>query len=380
MLRSSALLLGLAATTLAAADLPRGQIIDDVKCEKDAAQAYVLYLPSNYTPDHAWPVLVAFDPRANAKAPVATYQAAAEKYGYILAASKNSRNGPYNIGIAAAHAMLTDVTTRFRTDPKRIYATGHSGGSRLAMGLAMQIDKGQYAGVIASSAAFPFPNPPDKLDFPVFGTAGMEDFNYVEMQRFDRMVKSAHKVRVFTGGHTWPTTDLAMEAIEWLELQAMRSGLAPRDEKTIDAFLAAARKRAAAANGAESLQLWSGVAADFEGLRDVKEAPARVQVLRGLPTVKTEMEKLRADEQYESMVTSELNGLMEDMSGPDDKAPLRERIRSQLTSLQQRATAPEDSSERRLARRVIRGILLGAREIQDAEMEAFFDQLRKALS
>src|SRR5215475_3707718 len=170
----------------AAADLPKGQIIDEVRCEKDASQSYVLYLPSNYTADRAWPVLLAFDPRANAKAPVSTYQAAAEKYGFIVAASKNSRNGPYNIGIAAAHAMFADITSRFHTDPKRIYATGHSGGSRLAMGLAIQIDKGKYAGVIASSAAFPFPNPPDKLDFPVFGTAGTEDFNYIEMQQFDR--------------------------------------------------------------------------------------------------------------------------------------------------------------------------------------------------
>ena len=93
-----------------------------------------------------------------------------------------------------------------------------------------RVDKGLYAGVIASSAAFPFPNPPDKLGFPVFGTAGTEDFNYVEMQQFDRFMKSTHKVRVFTGGHTWPTTDLAMEAIEWLELQAMKSGVAARDE------------------------------------------------------------------------------------------------------------------------------------------------------
>ena len=185
MARFIVLLLTLAATA-AAADFPRGQVVDDVKCENDASQSYVLYLPSNYSPDRAWPVLLAFDPRANAKAPVTTYQAAAEKYGYILAASKNSRNGPYNIGIAAAHAMYQDVTTRFKADLKRVYATGHSGGSRLAMGLAIQIDKGNFAGVIASSAAFPFPNPPERLDFPVFGTAGTEDFNYVEMQRFDR--------------------------------------------------------------------------------------------------------------------------------------------------------------------------------------------------
>ncbi len=376
MLRRSLLLLGLAAACAAAADLPRGQIVDDVKCEKDAAESYALYLPSNYTADRAWPVLLAFDPRANGRSPVATYQAAAEKYGYIVAGSKNSRNGPFNIGISAAHAMYEDVTTRFHTDKKRIYATGHSGGSRLAMGLAIQIDKGRYAGVIASSAAFPLPNPPDKLDFPVFGTAGTEDFNYVEMQQFDRFMKSTHKVRVFTGGHTWPTTDLAMEAIEWLELQAMKSGTAARDEKKIDAFLAAAKARAGVANGLESLQLWTGVATDFEGIRDVKEAVGRAQVLRTLPTVTAATEQKQSDERYESTVTGELNGLMEDMNGPEDRAPIRDRIKSRLTDLRQRATMADDSPERRMARRIIRGLLLGAREVDDAELQQFLGTLR----
>ena len=376
MLRKSLLLLSLAACCLTAADLPRGQIIDEVKCEKDAAESYALYLPSNYTADRAWPVLLAFDPRANGRSPVATYQAAAEKYGYIVAGSKNSRNGPYNIGISAAHAMYADVTARFHTNPRRIYATGHSGGSRLAMGLALQIDKGKFAGVIASSAAFPFPDPPDTLDFPVFGTAGTEDFNYVEMQRFDRQVQSPHKVRVFNGGHTWPTTELAMEAIEWLELQAMKTGLEKQEAQKIDTFFAAAKARAGAASGLESLYLWTGVATDFAGLRDVKEAAGRVQVLRTLPTVKSETDRKQSDERYELTVNSELAGLMEDMNGPDDRAPVRERIRSRLTDLQQRANMTGDSPERRMSRRIIRGLLLGAREVDDPELQQFFATLR----
>jgi len=375
MLRTTVFLYTLLTAAASAADLPKGQIIDDVKCEKDASQSYALYLPSNYTPDRAWPVLLAFDARANGKAPVTTYQAAAEKYGYIVAGSKNSRNGPYAIGVEAAHAMFVDVTTRFHTDLKRIYATGHSGGSRLAMGLALQKDK-RYAGVVASSAAFPFPNPPDKLDFPVFGTAGTEDFNYIEMQQFDRLMKSPHRVRIFTGGHTWPTSELAIEAIEWLELQAMRSGFEPRNEKSIDAFFAAAKKRAAAATGVESMQLWSGIATDFDGWRDVTEARNKAKALSDSSAVKAEMEQRREDERYESMVTAELNGLLEDMSGPDDVAPFRERMKSRLTDLQKRATTANDSNERRLARRVIRGFLLGARDVQDPDLEKFFATLR----
>ena len=53
---------------------------------------------------------------------VEKYQAAAEQYGYIVAASNNSRNGPYAVSMAAAQAMMTDVSRRFSIDPRRVYS------------------------------------------------------------------------------------------------------------------------------------------------------------------------------------------------------------------------------------------------------------------
>jgi pimeloyl-ACP methyl ester carboxylesterase len=113
--------------------------------------------------------------------------------------------------------MARDLGTRFTTDPKRLYATGHSGGARVALQLAL---RNPIAGVIASSAGFPDRLPHSKLSFVLFGTAGDTDFNYIEMKMLDNSVKSPHRVVIFDGGHTLPPDDLAMEAIEWLELQA----------------------------------------------------------------------------------------------------------------------------------------------------------------
>lgn len=78
-----------------AADLPTGAIIDDVRCSAGAQQGYALYLPSGYSPARAWPVIFAFDPRARGRTPVERYQAAAGKFGYIVAGSSNSRNGSW---------------------------------------------------------------------------------------------------------------------------------------------------------------------------------------------------------------------------------------------------------------------------------------------
>lgn len=93
-------------------DLSRGQIIADVRCADDATESYALYLPSNYTSERAWPVIFAFDPGGRGLNPVQRYQAAAEKYGYILAGSNNSRNGAWAVTQAAVSAMTKDVAAR----------------------------------------------------------------------------------------------------------------------------------------------------------------------------------------------------------------------------------------------------------------------------
>ena len=68
---------------------------------------------------------------------VEKFQAVAEQYGYIVAASNNARNGPHAVSAAAAQAMSTDVSRRFSIDLQRVYLAGMSGGARVAMGIAM---------------------------------------------------------------------------------------------------------------------------------------------------------------------------------------------------------------------------------------------------
>ena len=224
----------LAEHSVASQELPRGQIIDSVQCAADPTQSYSLYLPAAYTPERAWPLLMGFHPGARGRAIVEKYRDAAERYGYIVAASNNSRNGPWEVSGRAVTAMAQDLGTRFSTDPKRLYATGHSGGARVALQLAL---RNPIAGVIASSAGFPDRLPHSKLSFVLFGTAGETDFNYIEMKMLDNSVRSPHRVVIFDGGHTLPPDDLAMEAIEWLELQAIRSGIRQKDDALVSVAL-----------------------------------------------------------------------------------------------------------------------------------------------
>ena len=185
----------------------RGVVTDPVSCTEAPSQTYALYVPSTYTPDRPWSVLLAFHPAARGRQLVEKYQAAAERYGYIVAASNNARNGPHAVSAAAAQAMGADVSRRFAIDPKRIYLTGFSGGARVSLALALGNDA--IAGVIVSGAGYLDSRPRQKVNFVIFGTAGVEDFNYLEMRLLDDKLTSPHFLSVFHGGHTLPPDDVA---------------------------------------------------------------------------------------------------------------------------------------------------------------------------
>ena len=101
-----------------------GQIAENVVCRGDTSQRYAVFLPSGYSRDRAWPILYAFDARARGLLPVQRFQDAAERYGYIVVGSNNSRNGPVALANDALRAMLADTTSRFAIDPNRVYPGG----------------------------------------------------------------------------------------------------------------------------------------------------------------------------------------------------------------------------------------------------------------
>jgi predicted esterase len=347
-------------------------ITDPVRCAADPSQTYALYLPSNYSPDRPWSVIFAFDPRARGLTAVERFQAAAEMYGYIVAGSNNSRNGSWESSMAAINAMSVDVGTRFAVENKRIYTAGMSGGARVALQVAL--GTGKIAGVIAASAGYPDSQPRKSVPFALFGTAGTEDFNYLEMRQLDRALTTPHRVVIFEGGHTWLSSGLAIEALEWMEIQAMKSGRRPRDEALVEKIFA---KRAAQA-GDDCLALESLVT-DFEGLKDVSTLKAHVAALQRQKAVKDAVKKDRASLEREEGILAELLGFERGLGDPEHRAASLGLLRDRLTRLARQAQAPQDSLGRRMARRVLRGMMAGNFDrAKDPEYRKLLEELRPA--
>lgn len=196
-----------AATSLAA------QEIKTIDVPNASGQSYALFVPSRYAADRTWPILYCLDPGARGHAAVEHFAAAAEKAGFVVAGSNNSRNGPIEPSLTAIRLMVQDTHARLSIDDHRIYAAGLSGGARLALAWATG-QNGGIAGVVASSAGFGSAVP-KQIPFRIFMTTGVDDFNHDELYRLSRELARRdvpHRFVEFAGGHEWVPASLADEA------------------------------------------------------------------------------------------------------------------------------------------------------------------------
>ena len=351
--------------------IPRGQVVERIDALSDSSRSYALYLPSNYTPNRKWPVLYAFDPGARGRVPVERFKEAAEKYGWIVLGSNTSRNGPWDIMVNAWNAMLTDTHQRFAIDDERMYATGFSGGARAAVRIALGCKC--LAGVMANGAGYPI-NPSSMLEmhFVFFGAAGVDDFNYPELKGMDQLLTKAgisHRFQTFDGRHEWPPVSVATAAVEWMELYAIKTGKRPRDDGFMNAMwqqlLNEARTLEESKKYYEAYQHYFDLAESFKGLRDIAEIETKVNELGDSREVKAaireEQGQVRKQRELESRLNSLIAGRDDAASVNQSEVPPDSRIELQaiLNDLRKQSKALEDSSQRRVARRVLDGLFIG---------------------
>jgi len=351
--------------------IPKGQIVERIEALNDSSQSYALYLPSNYTPDRKWPVLYAFDPGARGRVPVERFKEAAEKYGWIVLGSNNSRNGPWSVVVNAWNAMLTDTHQRFAIDDERMYATGFSGGARAAVRIAVGCKC--LAGVMANGAGFPSDlAPSSQMHFVFFGAAGIDDFNYAELKSLQESLTKtniSHRVQTFAGRHEWPPISVATAAVEWMELQAIKAGKRPGDDDFINAtwqqILSNARTLEEAKKYNEAYQLYLDLAANFKGLRDVAEIETKVNQLGDSRELKAAIREEQAQIRKQRELESRLNTLIAARDGGASNSQSEEGfdagnlLTKILNDLRRQSKASEDSTQRRVARRVLDGLFVG---------------------
>jgi predicted esterase len=363
----------------ASPEITNGQIIDKVICAGNPTNSYALYLPSNYEPTRKWPILYAFDPGARGRVPVERFQEAAERFGWIVVGSNNSRNASgVQSSIDAWNAMTHDTTARFAIDDNRAYATGFSGGARMALLIASQC-KECLAGVIAGGAGFPAGiEPADTMHFALFLMAGTDDFNFAEIKSLEEglmRAKFTYQIETFAGRHEWPPSSVETDAVTWMELMAVKSGRRERDAQFIEGWQNTELKRAREFENKgklyEAYQVYLELSSALKGLREVGALENKVSQLRNTREVRDAIR----DEQQQIKKQRDFEGQLARLIADTERVALKDsdsnnqtndeavdpegRIHTLVAELNRQAKGEQDMPTRRVARRVLEGQYIG---------------------
>ena len=353
-----------------------GKVNENVVVQSHPDESYALYLPNGYRREQTWPTIICLDPRARGKSAIARFVPAAEKYGYIVVCSNNSRNGLDWNAISQIFMDLWDDThSRLSIDEKRTYAAGFSGGSRLAATFASRC-RGCLVGVIGCGAGFPGDTAPDaKTTFAYFGLVGVDDFNFGEMWLLEKRLSQLpmpYQFQTFSGGHEWPPPEKIEQAIAWLTFLAMKSGLTAKDGKVIeDQFasrMAAADQLLAATQYVDAQKAFSSIVRDFQDLRDVKFVLAKLNQLNDSDELKKEIKTEEELYRRQLREAGEIRSSWMQVPDPEQTTPSRTEATSRLADWRKKRDLPVDSKDRRLARRILTQLLIEAFETSQASL------------
>lgn len=349
----------------------RGTVVERITSLTDPQQSYALYLPKGWEPGRRWPVLVAMDPQGRATLPIERFRAAAEKNGWIVASSYNTvsdTDSAVALNDRAVDAILTDALERYAADSTRVYLAGFSGTARYAWTLPPRLKRVGLAGIIGVGAGLPqppatlLPELRDRRAFAYFGAAGSTDYNLDELARLDTVLMATglpHRFTRFEGGHEWLPPELAERAIEWLHLQSIALGTAPRDTAWMASLYTAGLARCQGLEQRGDLyDAWAeyhALVGDFLGLRDVSAAQARYSVLGQDRAVRRDRDRHLADALAYDQFRAVLDAVFSDLSVSTGGMAQRRLVGMlDLDKLQHReADTAASEGERRMASRML---------------------------
>jgi hypothetical protein len=202
----------------------------------------------------------------------------------------------------------------------------------------------------------------------MFGAAGIEDFNLIEVARLGRTLTEygvPNRVEVFEGRHEWLPGDLCLEAIEWMEIQSMRSGRRKTDQGFVEALfrksLEKARSHESAGRAYPAYLVYDAAARDFNSLIGVKEVEAKAAQLKESKEVRAAIKQEREQEEKQELRARELFALKQALKSWESRSDafsesrtdaLRD-LKSAIGNLRKKAAEKERSTDQLVSRRVL---------------------------
>jgi len=195
-----------------------GAVSQEQKLSKDDTVSYYMYVPKSLKSAHSWPVLFVFNPGGGSPETLNRYIPGATRNGWALVVSVQSKNGEKRPPEEIVYPMVDEVIARFPIDDKRVYASGHSGGTRVAGLLGEHMKKKGFAGLLANGAGVGY----DRVYMQspkssIYALCGSNCFNRWDMPKsLDQISCKNKKLVLFPGNHDWASEAYMTEGMSML--------------------------------------------------------------------------------------------------------------------------------------------------------------------
>jgi hypothetical protein len=178
-------------------------------------------------------------------------------------------------------------------------------------------------------------------------------------------------IRTFDGPHGWAPADVWLEALEWMDLQAMAAGTLQRHPARINAAVAAGMSRAkefeVKGDLMAAVREYEAIVRNFGDLTDVTMAKARVSELQKNKSFKKaekqEAAELDQQERLEATPSAQMQKLP---TGELDAAAFTD-LRNSVTNLKRQAAGSDRASL--VTRRALSGLVVQAYESGQSSMD-----------
>jgi hypothetical protein len=214
------------------------------------------------------------------------------------------------------------------------------------------------------------------MKFAYFAAVGNADFNYSELAELRKKLESVgahYRIRVFEGDHGYAPPEVWMEALEWMDIQAMIAGTLPRDAARIRASLehelSQAREFKTKENLLEAARTYRFATRDFESLIDIDSARGELAELSKDKALK-KAEYAEADAiSQQAQLTDEASRQMQALSTGELSAVDLARVRGVIADLRKKVDAAKDPAKVMVERRALAGLVAEAFEAGQRGMD-----------
>lgn len=221
-----------------------GKVISPVFCKSDAAESYALYIPA-LKRNETLPVIYFFDPHGAGELPLNKYKKLADKYGFILIGSNNSKNGnDWPAEEKTWNNIFYDTQGRLKINADRIYICGFSGGAKVAIYTGM--NHSLIKGVIANGAGLPGIANGSAFKFSFTAITGYGDMNMTDLVAINAgldKTNNRHRIIFFNGKHEWAPENTMSIAFAGLQFDAMRERLMQVNDTLVNEYDSDSKKR-----------------------------------------------------------------------------------------------------------------------------------------